>query len=1121
MRHQQNLVWYGSVLIVAWLGSCGKAAPPSGALEIAPPGQIERDYGRNDEAALALEAGPLGALLLAAQHHDGNDLFGSLSASFRGRFPSIEQLRTVPDGTFSIADFVGDGVPHQDGHQFIQAWLSQMQGWTRIERAQLGLSRLQLSHPTEVLPIGVAQRATGQVHVELGAKLAEGGRASMQVDLAFEALKSNSKGWQLSQLDILGGHRLQNQGEPFRPIQAETGFSFHESERNRELGQSFIDDHLTLALGGLSALDWNQDGFWDLLATREGQLSTLFRNDGSGGFVPELLPVDSPNESASFLVSVDLDGDGSDELVSSKVLSYQGERAYCGLYTRSGGFWSLRSDALSFPNPRGLRRLAIQTMVPFDANGDGLLDLFFAVYGSAISRGPSYNSVEAHDGADNHLFINQGDLRFVEESDKRGITGTQFSYVAGAFDFDQDGDPDLFEGNDFGPNIVWLNDGAGNFTRDTELGIAGDSAFSMGVAVADFDNTGRWSLYVSNMHSDQGSRMIDLPAELSPQMRERVRIIASGNRLFEQQANGKWQENAAAAGCARAGWSWGSLVGDLDNDGDQDLVVANGFTSHSKLDLPDWQYLYWRQVLGDARSLELGQPTQDHVSSAGRFRGSFNGYERDRYFHNPDGAQGRFVEAGYVSGLDLVNDGRANVPVDVDGDGDLDIALWTLQGLVLLENRSPATNFTRIALQAPAGISATLGAMVEVTSGGVTQRQQQRLVEGFQTQVPSHLHFGLGEATTIDSIVVRWPSGASETWTDLPSGQLIELRQGDTAAQASPLPAWPEKSRPRGQAPSAETFAQRIGGGSEPLARLGAPTVIRLAGVEGAPWPDAERLRRGAPNLRMVLLLPGEELDRGIDESSFTSFALDRELSRQLFGSEGPVRPTTLIFDSEGKLARSFLREVETIEVLSVLAELAEEAPFPDLLIQAGRRSLREGRFRNARELFQAAVLGESNRTAALDGLARSHRMLSRPDLAEETYRRAIQTDPDYALGHYNLGSTLIARGAIPEAIEAYREALRIWPHDAKANLSLGEALLLNDEQDAALEAYALAAANIRQDEPLQRSVALTNRGKLLGHLERFDEALEALEQALVLDPLNTDAERARDLVLRLQGEQD
>ncbi|MDP6954742.1 MAG: VCBS repeat-containing protein, partial [Planctomycetota bacterium] len=513
-----------------------------------------------------------------------------------------------------------------------------------------------------------------------------GGRALWRLEGRAQLLLGPT-GWRLGSFDTSGGRRLRGLFPPLVERTLASGLVVDTDPEMKRLMQVFKDRHVTLALGGLTVTDWDGDGFLDVLQTSRGQSARLFLNDGRGGFLPGELPCSSPGESGSFALVVDLDGDRRAELVTSRILEYGPGGARLGVYTRTGSGWRAL-DSVLLPVPRGLRRVAIQTVVPLDANGDGLLDLFLGVYGDMHSRGEDYNTVEAYDGADNYLLMNRGGLNFEEVSAVAGISGTQYTYVAEAFDFDGDGDTDIFEGNDFGPNILWQNDGRGSFKADEQSVLAGVSAYTMGVTLGDPAGNGDWYMYISNMSAAEGMRSAPLAAGLDSQMRAALATIASGNMLYRRdRESGVWSEVTAGSGSAEAGWAWGCVFWDGDNDGDRDLMVTNGFTSHSRRDLGDWNSLYWRQVAADAGFLARGERTRD-VNRGQPFEGSFSGYQRDRYFHNlgePGRALGesdspalRFEEAAYLLGLDGDHDGRCVVPADIDGDGDQDLVLWTL-----------------------------------------------------------------------------------------------------------------------------------------------------------------------------------------------------------------------------------------------------------------------------------------------------------------------------------------------------------------------------------------------------------------------------------------------------------
>jgi hypothetical protein len=161
--------------------------------------------------------------------------------------------------------------------------------------------------------------------------------------------------------------------------------------------------------------------------------------------------------------------------------------------------------------------------------------------------------------------------------------------VARFFDFDFDGDLDLFEGNDFGPNRYWQNQGQGRFKGQEDHPLARASSFSMGATIADYDNSGQFAIHISNMYSHAGNRLLPLVDGLGPNMAQRLRLMARGNQHFEyDRRSSTWRECAVERGVHLGGWAWACLFFDLDNDSDKDLFVVNGFTSHKDRKAPEY-----------------------------------------------------------------------------------------------------------------------------------------------------------------------------------------------------------------------------------------------------------------------------------------------------------------------------------------------------------------------------------------------------------------------------------------------------------------------------------------------------------------------------------------------------
>ena len=1088
----QNLPAVAAALVAGLaLAGCGR----SGAWQpIARPEHYEKRLPRSEGAALALEAHLEEVLAqpLAEGHLPPEEELFSPQA--RVRMASADAWHTLDGGPLCVETCTG-----------ADEELSPAQTLDRIAEllapsappgfGELELKRFWLDEPRAVgrflLHVGRSRHSTSVPPRE--------GRIDLR--LTFRAAFVRQEGeWRIERLELLEGTRLSGPGPRFVDVTAECGPHYGISEENRALLTDFTNRQQTLALGGLSVVDWNGDGFWDLLGTRRGQMALLFENDGLGGFIPRPLPMTAPSQCGSFLLALDLDGDGRRELVGSQPLGYAGEQAWCGIWRPSESGWELDSRALTFPNPIGLRRLSIQTIVPCDVDGNGRRDLFVAVYGSARSRGEEYNTVDARDGAANHLFIQAEDGSFRDETTERGIGGSRYTYVAHAFDFDFDGDPDLFEGNDFGPNILWRNDGLGRFVEDRELGLGGVPAYTMGLTMADLDGTGSWALYLSNMASAAGERIVPLAGNISEQMRGVVGQIAAGNQLYlYDRAEKRWRDEGALRGVNEAGWAWGCLFWDPDGDGDQDISVTNGFTSHSDPKAPDWESWYWRQVVADAAFLEQGRPSRDVNANAHR-PSSFNGYERDRLFHRA--ADGSFHEAGWIYGLDAAHDGRCVAAVDVDGDGDADLVEWTLTGLRLYRNLSPPTPFVRLALRLADGHSIALGAEVGLHAPGGTQRRMVRVTEGFQTQVCDELQFALGDELPLPRTVaveVRWPTGEVEEWPAVPVGLRSVLVQGQSEIRSAPLPHWPDEggARPRTH-PRLDLFVETAQGGSTTLEAPGKVVVVRVAEA-AQPWAARDDLAERFPAVAWRAVRTGETGEARSDELRATPALLEA-----FFGDEPPDLPSTFIFDAQGSLRRALRRPTRPEEIAAWLTILEDEPPFAELLILEGRLALEDGRLRVAEAAFQRALESDPRRPDAFEGLGRIQMIRERPDLAAEAYARSVAIDPDYALGHYNLGVARVQLGQPAEALASFEESLRITGDRRPALMALAEAAYLARRPEIALDAWTRAAAL----DPADVESRL-DRGKLLAQMGRLGEARAAFEEVLSLHPHHGEATRA------------
>ena len=194
---------------------------------------------------------------------------------------------------------------------------------------------------------------------------------------------------------------------------------------------------------------------------------------------------------------------------------------------------------------------------------------------------------------------------------------------------------------------------------------------------------------------------------------------------------------------------------------------------------------------------------------------SFSGNERNCVFLNPGEAGGAFANASAVSGLDFPDDGRGVGFLDLEGDGDLDVAISnrTAPRLRLMRNELPAgRRFVALHLEGDgAGTNRdAVGARVEVPTSSGILRRSVRAGDGFLSQSSRWLHFGLGDSEVSGPVSVRWPGGGGETFAGVAPGGRYRIVQGSGRAEAVPAPPGRPTLMPRAQEPPAPTTGARV-----------------------------------------------------------------------------------------------------------------------------------------------------------------------------------------------------------------------------------------------------------------------------------------------------------------------
>ena len=339
---------------------------------------------------------------------------------------------------------------------------------------------------------------------------------------------------------------------------------------------------------GLAVGDANGDGLDDVYVCQNGGLpNRLFVADANGAAtdVSHEAGVDFLDLTRSALF-VDLDNDGDQDLVLAA------DTGLLALRNNGRGQFEVK---LRYPQVRNAFSVSAA-----DYDNDGDVDLFVCRYHANREEGaklaipmPYFN---ANNGGGNFLIRNDGmsedpEHRWLEFSDATkdtgldGMNNRRFSLASVWEDLDDDGDQDLFVANDFGLKNLYLNEG-GKF-RDIAIDAGvDDGGFGMSAASGDFNRDGIPDLYAGNMFSSAGSRVTaqnQFRPELQQAIRARFRRMARGNSLFagvrSRSGSPRFEDVSLTARVAVGRWSWASLFADLNNDGWEDLVVANGYVT--------------------------------------------------------------------------------------------------------------------------------------------------------------------------------------------------------------------------------------------------------------------------------------------------------------------------------------------------------------------------------------------------------------------------------------------------------------------------------------------------------------------------------------------------------------
>ncbi len=525
-----------------------------------------------------------------------------------------------------------------------------------------------------------------------------------------------------------------------RDVTKQTGISFVHTDGSS--GKRYIVETVS---AGVALFDYDRDGDIDIYFLNGAPLrgtnakvtpkNALYRNEGGWKFtdVTEKAGVGDSGYGLGVTVG-DYDNDEDPDI-------YLNNYGPNFLYSNNGdGTFTDVTEKSGVSNGRKVGAGACF----LDIDKDGDLDLYVANYVNFTYENHQivrFNGYPAYVGPMNYyptsdtLYRNNGDGTFTDISEESGIAaqkGTGMGMVCA--DYDNDGDTDIYVGNDVAGNFIFENDGTGKFEEVGLLtglayDVSGTAQGTMGVDCADYNNDCLLDFHVTSYQRDLATLYRNLG---DGSFEDVTRITGAGDGTLPHV-------------------TWGNGIIDFDNDGDRDIFIACGHL-HDNVELFD-------------------NVTTYHVQNI-----LLENTGREKFVNISD-------KCG--DGLAVKLSSRGAAFDDLDNDGDIDaVILNSRREPTILRNDSSGNNhWIQIRLKGVKTNRDGIGAHVKVTAGDLTLLDEVHSGRGYQSHYGSRLHFGLGSHNNIDRIEVRWIGGGIDILKNVAIDQLLTITEGSGQSQ--------------------------------------------------------------------------------------------------------------------------------------------------------------------------------------------------------------------------------------------------------------------------------------------------------------------------------------------------
>ncbi|MBA3647346.1 MAG: VCBS repeat-containing protein [Chitinophagales bacterium] len=529
---------------------------------------------------------------------------------------------------------------------------------------------------------------------------------------------------------------------------------------------------------GVAVLNVNGDSLPDLYFTANLVPDRLYINEGNMHFKDVSAPAGilQRNKGWSTGVSiVDINNDGLDDIYVCR--SRWKDSLANLLYVNNGdNTFSEKAAQYGIDSKESFHIMANF----FDYDKDGDMDLFLACHPTDWVDKMRFNNFEKVGTGQNQsdkLYRNDGG-HFIDVSKEAGINTQGYSLSCTSGDLNGDGYPDIYVPNDFAMyDLYFVNQKNGTFKESTKDYIKKTSLFGMGSDIGDINNDGYLDIMVADMKFDHS--YVRRSFMLSQRRAEFNNMVAGGyyyqyvkNSLQLNNGNGYFSEIAELAGVDATEWSWSPLLVDLDNDGYQDIFMSNGYYKTFNIDERE---LY--QAMKDAtrRKDTATYNKMQRIINHKKLRDPNCVFKNngDLTFTRETNNWGFFEPT--------ISHGAAFADFDKDGDIDIVVSNTDQTSLVYRNNESQMlkNHFIQFKFSGSEKNTKGIGTEVKIYTKNGMQFQSYHVVRGYQSCSENFMHFGLGDATSVDKVYIKWPDGRQQELDNLEADHVYTVSYKD------------------------------------------------------------------------------------------------------------------------------------------------------------------------------------------------------------------------------------------------------------------------------------------------------------------------------------------------------